>query len=196
MTRSLLIVFAAVLITSCKLSNTNPGEESNKELATLFNNYYEDRLTLYPLEATAIGDPRYNNLLPVDFTDNYRDTLKNFYNRYLTYVTKYDRENLNDQDKLSYDDFKREMQINLEGLNYPENYIPFQQFWGLPLTLGQYGSGSGNQPFKTVKDYDDWLSRASKFSVWADSSIVYFKKGIAANYVLPGALVVKMVPEM
>ncbi|MCW3106298.1 MAG: hypothetical protein JWQ09_804, partial [Segetibacter sp.] len=41
-----------------------------------------------------------------------------------------------------------------------------------------------------------WLSRASKFSVWADSSIVYFKKGIAANYVLPGALVVKMVPEM
>ncbi|MEJ7684687.1 MAG: DUF885 family protein [Segetibacter sp.] len=81
-------------------------------------------------------------------------------------------------------------------MSFTDNYIPFQQFWGLPLTMGQFGSGDGNQPFKTVKDYEDWISRASKFSVWADSSIVYFKKGIAANYVLPKALVVKMIPEM
>lgn len=194
--RSLLTGFAVFLVAACKLSNTNPGREGNKELSALFENYYEERLKLYPLEATVIGDPRYNDLLPVDFSDSYRDTLKNFYNRYLAFVTKYDRENLNDQDKLSYDVFKREMQINLEGLNYPENYIPFQQFWGLPLTMGQLGSGAGNQPFKTVKDYDDWISRASKFPVWADSSIVYFRKGIAADYVLPKALVVKMIPEM
>jgi uncharacterized protein (DUF885 family) len=62
--------------------------------------------------------------------------------------------------------------------------------------MGQLSSGHGNQPFKTVKDYDDWISRASKFSVWVDSSIVYFKKGIASNYVLPKALVEKMIPEM
>ncbi len=196
MKRSLIIAFAALALTACKLSNTNPGREDNKELATLFNNYYEERLKLYPLEATAIGDKRYNNLLPVDFSDSYRDTLKNFYHNYQTYLTKYDRENLSDKDKISYDDFKREMQINLEGLNFPENYIPFQQFWGLPLTMGQLGSGDGNQPFKTIKDYDDWLSRASKFSVWADSSVVYLRKGIAANYVLPKALVVKIIPEM
>ncbi|MCW3112586.1 MAG: hypothetical protein JWR18_982 [Segetibacter sp.] len=196
MTRSILIAFLAISICGCKLSNTNAGKEDNKELATLLNNYYEERLRLYPLEATAIGDTRYNNILPVDFTDSYRDTLKAFYSRHLTYVTKYDRENLNSKDQLSYDDFKREMEISLEGLQYRENYIPFQQFWGLPLTMGQLGSGTGNQPFKTVKDYDDWLSRASKFPAWADSSIVYFRKGIAAGYVLPKALVVKMIPQM
>ena len=183
-------------VTACKPGNTNFKKEDNKELATLFNNYYEQRLKLYPLEATAVGDTRYNHLLPVEFTDRYRDTLKNFYNQNLTYISKYDRENLNDQDKISYDVFKREMQINLEGLGFPENYIPFQQFTGLPLTMGQLGSGHGNQPFKTVKDYDDWISRASKFSGWVDSSIVYFKKGIASNYVLPKALVEKMIPEM
>ena len=196
MKESIIIAFAVMCLTACKLSNTNPGKEDNKELSTLFNNYYEDRLKLFPLEATAIGDKRYNNLLPVDFTNGYRDTLKDFFNRYLIYVSKYDRENLNNQDKISFDDFKREMQINLEGLNYPENYIPFQQFWGLPLTMGQLGSGDGNQPFKTMKDYDDWLARASKFSPWTDSAIEYFKKGIAANYVLPKVLVVKMIPEM
>lgn len=194
--RIIIIAFAALYFSACKLSNTNPIKEDNKELATLFNNYYEERLKLFPLEATSIGDTRYNDLLPVDFTDSYRDTLKEFYNRYLIYVSKYDRDNLNDKDKISYDVFKREMGINLEGLNFQDNYIPFQQFWGLPLTIGQLGSGEGNQPFKTMKDYDDWLSRASKFGAWADSSIVYFKKGIAARYVLPKALVVKMIPEM
>lgn len=193
------IVFIALVILStvaCSTGKNDNVKGDNKDLAALFDNYYEQRLKLYPLEATAIGDTRYNDLLPFDITDSYRDTLTNFYNKYLTYVSKYNRENLNDKDKINYDVFKREMQINLEGLGFPENYIPFQQFWGLPLTMGQLGSGQGNQPFKTVKDYDDWISRASKFGVWADSSIVYFKKGIAANYVLPQALVVKMIPQM
>ncbi|HEX8461571.1 MAG TPA: DUF885 domain-containing protein, partial [Segetibacter sp.] len=196
MKKILFLSFTVFTIVSCKLSNMNPGKEPNKELSVLLNNYYEDRLQLFPLEATGIGDNRYNNLLPVDFTDSYRDTIKSFYNRYLTYVTKYDRESLSDQDQISYDVFKREMEINLQGLHFHENYIPFQQFWGLPLTMGQLGSGEGNQPFKTVKDYDDWLARASKFPAWADSSIVYFKKGIAANWVLPKTLVIKMLPQM
>lgn len=196
MKKILFIAFAALTVSACKLSNTNPGKQGNTELAALLNNYYEERLQLFPLEATAIGDTRYNSLLPVDFTDSYSDTLKTFYQKYLTYITKYDREDLNSQDQLSYDVFKREMELNLEGLHFHENYIPFQQFWGLPLTMGQLGSGDGNQPFKTVKDYDDWLSRAARFPAWADSAIVYFKKGMEANYVLPKALVIKMLPEM
>ena len=58
------------------------------------------------------------------------------------------------------------------------------------------GGGTGNQPFKTVADYDNWLQRASAFSAWADSAIVYFKKGIAINYTLPKSLVIKMIPQM
>lgn len=192
----LYIFFVTALFTSCKLSNTNQGGESNKELSSLFDKYYEERLRLYPLEATSIGDNRYNDRLPIDFIDQYRDTLHDFYNRYSVYLKQFERDNLNDQDQLSYDVFKREMEINLEGLTYHENYIPFQQFWGLPLTMGQLGSAEGNQPFKTVKDYNDWISRASKFGAWSDSAIVYFRKGIAAGYVLPKALVVKMIPQM
>ncbi len=194
--KKMLFIAFAVLAASCKLSNTNPGEEANKELSALFQNYYDERLKLFPLEATAIGDNRYNDLLPVDFSDNYRENVKDFFNRYRIYLSKFDREALNDQDKLSYDVFSHEMEINLESFGFTENYIPFQQFWGLPLTMGQLGSGDGIQPFKTVKNYDNWISRATQFSAWADSSIVYFKKGIAANYVLPKVLVLKMIPEM
>ena len=34
------------------------------------------------------------------------------------------------------------------------------------------------------------------FSAWTDSAIVYFKKGIESNYVLPATLVKKMIPQM
>ena len=58
------------------------------------------------------------------------------------------------------------------------------------------GSGAGAQPFNTVKDYDNWLKRVTNFTTWVDSSIVYFRKGMEANFVLPRSLVVKIIPQL
>lgn len=192
----ILIVVLIASVSSCHLSNSNAINESNKELSSLFENYYEEKLKLFPLEATAIGDNRYNHLLPIDFTNSYQQKVRNFLESYKVALQKFDTVTLNEKDKLSYQIFKREISLHLESFDYTDNYIPFQQFWGLPLTMGQLGSGDGNQPFKTVKDYDDWLKRAANFSAWSDSAIVYFKKGISANYVLPKSLIVKMIPQM
>lgn len=193
------IVFACIVLLvfgSCKENRKMTAQENNKELATMLDKYYEERLQLFPLEATAIGDTRYNDLLPVDFTDSYRSKLHDFYSRYLVGIEKYKGDELNENDKISYDVFIREMNINLEGLGFQDNYIPFNQFYALPLTMGQLGSGAGNQPFKTVKDYNDWIKRASAFPAWADSAIVYFTKGFNAQFVLPKSIIVKMIPQM
>jgi uncharacterized protein (DUF885 family) len=170
--------------------------EDKKELTFLFDQYYEEYLKLFPVTATAIGDNRYNDQLPVTFTDSYNSKLKEFYTRYLDEINKYKRGELSEKDKISYDVFVYETKMNLESLEFPECYIPFNQFYALPLYMGQWGSGSGNQPFKTVKDYDNWLKRATAFSAWADSAIAYFQKGFNAQYVLPKAIVVKMIPQM
>ncbi len=193
-----IILYAFILIsfamsTSCTTDNSSGN---NKELANLFDHYYEERLKLFPLEATQNGDNRYNDLMYVDFTDSYRAKLKAFFQSNLDTISKFDRASLNENDKISFDIFKSEMAINIEGLAFKDNYIPFQQFWGLPLTMGQLGSGTGNQPFKTVEDYENWVKRASQFSVWTDSAIIYFNKGIAADYVLPASLVQKIFPQM
>jgi len=196
MKRLLYTLLPLLLLTACKLSNNNQNKADNAELAALFQQYDNERMQLFPLESTTRGDSLYNDLLPADFTDSYRAKLKDFYNRYLTYVTKYDRETLNANDQVSYDIFKREMEMSIEGLTYADNTIPFQQFWGTPLTLGQLGSGESAQPFKTLKDHDNWLKRATAFSAWADSAIVYFRKGIEKGFVLPKSLVIKMIPQM
>src|SRR6266498_3196219 len=99
------ILFALVLcsvLIACKLSNNNSNMENNKELAALFDKYYEERMQLFPLEATTNGDNRYNNLMPVDFTDSYHEKLKDFYTKYLNYVNEFERDHLNDNDKTSY----------------------------------------------------------------------------------------------
>ncbi len=193
-----LALFTAFLLltTACKLSNTNQHEASNTELAALFEKYYEERLQLFPLEATAIGDSRYNDKLYADFTDSYRKKLRDFYSTYLTYADKFTPSSLNENDKLNHEIFKHELEMAKEGLTFTDNYMPANQFYGLPLSLGQLGSGEGNQPFKTVQDYSNWLQRMKAFSAWTDSAIIYFKKGLENNVVLPNSIVVKMLPQL
>jgi len=178
----------------------------NKDFAVVLNDYYNDRMKYFPIEATQNGDNRYNDQLPVDFTDSYLDTLRNFYGGYLEKVIVFDREKLNQNDQISYDVLDRELKMDLEGIGLhlainnvtmPNiQYMPFNQFEGIPLFLGQMGSGTGIQPFKTVEDYNNWISRAGKFQAWTDSAIVYFRKGLQNGYILPRYLVEKMIPEM
>jgi uncharacterized protein (DUF885 family) len=190
-------------MTSCNSKTNKQPTAANDALATMLDSYYNERMELLPIEAAYNGDNRFNHLLPADFTDSYRARLKDFFTRYKDSISKYDPTKLNDNDKKSYDIFTYEMNMSLEGLSlnylgstFDNIYIPFDQFNGVPLTFGQMGSGSGLQPFKTLKDYDNWLQRATAFSAWADSAIVYFKKGMAINYVLPKAVVIKMIPQM
>lgn len=192
-------LLTATLITAmmaCKENKQTENAQPDAKLAAMFENYYNDRMQLFPMESTTNGDTLYNDKLYADFTDSYREKLKSFFTRYKDSITTYKYDALNDNDKASYDIFKREMEISLEGLQQPDKYIPFQQFWGVPLTMGQLGSGEGVQPFKTVKDYDNWAKRMEAFSLWADSAIVYFQQGMRKNVTLPATLVVKMLPQM
>ena len=204
------ILLNSFILISCNNQQSSNKEENtiqdNKDLAAMFDKYYVERMQLIPLESTQNGDTVVNDKLYADFTDSYRERYKEFFSRYLNEIKKFNRNEFDDNDKISFDIFKREMEMSLEGLSLgwfanavtmPDfKYFPFNQFSGIPLTLGQLGSGSGSQPFRTVKDYDDWLKRAAAFPIWADSAIVYFRKGIAANITLPKTLVEKMIPQM
>jgi uncharacterized protein (DUF885 family) len=197
MRQLLVFICLFVQLISCKLMPKETSvKDDGKAFGLFLTNYYEGRMRLSPLEATLNGDSRYNDQLPADFADGYRDSLKNFYTQFKDGLAKFDRSSLGEQDGLSYDILQWDLNTRLEVFKYPYYYIPFNQFYALPLTLGQLGSGDSFQPFATVKDHEDWLKRARAFGPWADSAIVYFRKGITANFVLPRSLVVKMIPEL
>ncbi|UBB89089.1 DUF885 domain-containing protein [Candidatus Kaistella beijingensis] len=189
-----LSVFA--MIFSCKKSDSPLTKVTPVELDSIASNYYEQYLKLYPLEATAQGDLRYNDQLPINIDKDFISGEISFYNSVQKQLKKVDYKNLSDDQKTVYDVLDYALKDKIERYAYHPEYIPFTQFGGLPLDFPLLGSGQGSQPFKTEKDYDDWLKRAEKFPDWMDTAIENFRTGIANNYVLPKKLVVKMIPQM
>ena len=184
-------------IISCKNgANSGNASDSGKQLSVMLDNYWQERMQLFPLEATGYGDNRYNDRLTIPIAESFRDSLGRFYKKYLDGLAKIDSASLGKNDLASFRLFKYEMQMDIEGLKFPSHYMPMNQFWSFTLELPQLGSGSGNQPFKTVKDYDNWIKRLSGFPSWVDTAIYDMRKGIAAGWVLPRTLVVKMLPQL
>jgi uncharacterized protein (DUF885 family) len=173
MKKILFLITLIIILISCKPGKVIHTKEDNKEFASLLDEYFSERMQLFPIEATLNGYNSFNNLLPADFTDSYRQRLINFFNRYQESVNTFNRERLNDNDRISYDIIKHEIEINLEGLNdfqlyystyyFIDSYMPFDQFSGVPLLIGQMGSGTTIQPFNTITDYENWLQRATAF---------------------------------
>jgi len=193
------IVFALLLISTllaCQQNGPSSNTVANKSFAALTELYYQEALKQSPLNATVIGDERYNDLLPNDGSIATMEEYKIFNTRFLDSLKNYDRASLSANDQLSFDVLKDQLEINLEGSKFHFEYLPFNQMNSLPLIIAQFGSGTGAQPFKKVKDYEDWLKRVTAFSVWADTAIGNFKSGMKAGVVFPKSLVIKMIPQM
>src|SRR5687768_5621800 len=87
------------------------SEKMNTELKSVVENYYEDRLKFFPLDATVNGDNRYNDTLPNDISESFRSKLRDFYQNNLTLLNNINSQELNDQDLLTYEILKREINI-------------------------------------------------------------------------------------
>ncbi|MFI5134503.1 MAG: DUF885 domain-containing protein [Chitinophagales bacterium] len=193
--RKITAFFFILWLAACK----QPGPTASNQqttFSTLLKNYYEQSLKLYPLEATQNGDNRYNDLLPNNLTVAFRNQEHQFYQSYSDSLGQFDRSKLDSTDQMNYDVLQWETQINLERLKFHEELMPINQFWSLSITMGQLGSGSFTQPFKTVKDYDNFLSRVSAFTVWCDTAIANMRRGMTQGYVLPKVLAERVQPQL
>src|SRR5450432_1451846 len=176
----------------------------NKDLSKIFNDYYQERLELFPVMATYAGSTLYNDLLQNDGSQEYINRLHHFYLKYLGKLSVYNQSNLSFSDWVSCRILKEILEMEMESQSYHPEYMPVNQFMVLPpgrleplsTVMALLGSGTGAQPFKTFKDYENWLKRITLFSVWVDTAISNFNKGIAAGMVLPKALVVKIIPQL
>jgi uncharacterized protein (DUF885 family) len=182
---------------ACALSATpGYGQAADQALHQLFEDYHEQFLILFPLEATAFGDNRYNDQLQIDIAPDFVAKKTQFYKQTLEKLRAIDRSAASDSLQLAAEILDYELSMRLTAIPYNFDRIPFNQFDGLPLLFAQMGSGSSSQPFKTIKDYEDWLKRIDAFTVWSRTAIERFREGMRDNYVLPKIIVERMVPQM
>ncbi|MBS1573271.1 MAG: DUF885 domain-containing protein [Bacteroidetes bacterium] len=190
------IIGAGFLLLNFACKNTNKNTKKSEQLDKIASNYYEEYLKLHPLEATSQGDERYNNLLTINISAEAIASESSLYQKVDNQLKQLDYQSLSDDDKVIYDVLKFKIEDYLSGLPFHFELFPFTQFSGLPLEFPLLGSGEGSQPFKTVKNYEDWLQRMDKFPVWMEQAKMNFEKGITENTVLPKVLVNKMITQM
>ena len=184
-----VIVLLSLLFVNCK------SEKKEQNFKAITDAYFDGKNELNPLDATQNGQNEYNDKLVFEMTDSYRKKQAAFYDKFENELTTIDTTALSAEEKNSYDIIKWEVAVGKDLLKYDTNLMPIHQFWGTHLTMGQFAGGTSAQPFKTEKDYKNFLKRMDLFAVWVDSAMVYMKKGIDKGMVLPKALTVKMIPQ-
>lgn len=194
--RYIALIIIVLTAFSCKKKDSPLTKVTPTDLDSIAANYYEQYLKLYPFEATAQGDDRYNDLLPININEESISGEIAFYNSVQEQLKKVNYDKLTNDKKVVYDVLDFTLKDKIERYAYHPEYIPFTQIDGLPLQFPVLGSGDGIQPFKTEKDYDNWLRRMEKFPEWMDAAIENFKTGMSQNVVLPQKLVAKMIPQM
>ncbi|QDV23906.1 DUF885 domain-containing protein [Aureliella helgolandensis] len=183
--------------TLCVLCSTQVnGQTADSAFDQLFENYHEQYLILFPLEATNFGDARYNDQLQIDISTEFVAKKQHFYQQTLDRLRALDRPQASPTQQLMAEVLEYELVTRLAGLQFGFERIPFNQFEGLPLFFAQLGSGSSSQPFKTVRDYDNWLQRMERFSVWSKVAIERFREGMQDDFVLPAILVERMITQL
>ena len=191
MNKIITLLISILVFFSCNFNN-----KKSLEIAQVFENYYQESLKLYPLQATSQGDLRYNDFLPNDLSDEFRKKEKEFYTFYKSQLNNFPDHTLNENDLLSKKVLLWECDLSLKRLTFNEQYTPINQMWTLQLTIGQYAAGLSAQPFKTVKDYNNWLKRIDDYLIWLETAEERMRQGIKNEIVLPKSLIKKVIPQL
>ena len=149
------------------------------ELTQRYKDFYEEGLKLDPARATIAGDNRYNDQLPNTLTDQYQQQMRGYYQKYHDLLNAVDRNSLPPAEQLNVDALRWACQIGLAGLKFRTEFLPINQFHGLNLFVATWAGGTGAQPFKTVRDYENWLKRLDDFATWAESAVERMREGMS-----------------
>ena len=195
------MIAALMLVAACGESTLTatkdmPEISAGEALNALFAEHFEANLEMNPLSATFIGDNRYNDRLANSNSPEYREADEAMDRKFLAQLLDIDRDKLEYQDQLSYDLFKINREQSLEGNQFPFHLQPVNQFYSMTNFFVQLGSGTGAHPFKTVKDYEDFLSRADQFSINVDQMITNMQEGMRQGVTQPRILMEKLVPQV
>ena len=170
--------------------------QSSTRFQDMLKNYYEAFIKLNPTSASFRGDNRYNDQLENNISQTYRDQSSALYKRFQDSLKAFSFQQLFQRDQLSYQIFEYSLKNNVEELKLSNYLTPINQMRDYRLNFSQMGSGSSIHPFKTVKDYDDFLKRINAFVAINDTAISNMRNGISMGKVQPRVLMEKVVPQV
>ena len=206
--KSLIAITLATLIGGCAQNNSSQGSVQTALTATaqqtqnaqivsqIVEEYFDENLKLYPVSATYNGHNELNDQFTAPISDSNNAKILAMEKRYLKRINQLDKNSLSGQALLSYELFKLDREVAIEGDRFPSHLLPINQMSGYHNLYAGLGSGKSAQPFNTVNDYDNFISRTDGFVAWMDSAIAAMRKGIKQGITLPKVLAKKLLPQV
>ncbi len=195
--RALSLASAFFALTSVTPSFAAPdlGKTEGARLAAIAEKYFQDGLDLNPLAGTQItADAKYEDKLAISIAPAHRKKVLALNNRVLRELKTINPKRLSPADRLTYDLLAEEIRDDIEGLSFPSELMPVDQYGGLPVYVAQFGSGEQIQPLKTVANYRNYLKRLQVLPQWTTQATVNMKEGVRRGLVRPKPLIQSALP--
>jgi uncharacterized protein (DUF885 family) len=167
------------------------AKSANGPLLKLFDATWQEDLADDPLSATQLGDARYNDKLPDMSAEGIdRRNKKNFTR--LQALTKMNRDKLDKPDQLNYDLFYREIKGRIDEFQFKPWVYGVTTYDG-PQLLSQVAEYA---PFKTVKDYDNWIARLNGSGPYIDQWIAVLTAASLEHRTQPRVVIQKVLEQI
>lgn len=189
-----ILLLGITVITSCSRPTTS--HQNKADIDSIAEAYFQDLLKLYPVFATSIGDNRYDSIYNNDITVSFIATVQKTYTKYDQLLSRMDTSAFNADQLLNYYLLKRDIKLTLEGLQFHDEYMPFDQLNGNIWFFAQMGSGQSIHPFKTYQDYTNFLKRTNGFVAWCDTAILRMQEGMKLGYTKPACVIGKAITQL
>ena len=116
--------------------------------------------------------------------------------RYLAEILAVPRATLDTNSRLTYDIFRRQRELAVEGFTYPTELLAVDPFGGMPQQLAHMAADTGQAPLTTARDYENWLRRIDDYGLWTQQAISNMREGIRRGYTSPRAVIERTLPVL
>jgi uncharacterized protein (DUF885 family) len=166
-------------------------KSANGPLLKLFDQVWQEDLADNPIQATSLGDNRYNDKLP-DMTVLAIDGRQKKNYARLQSLTKINREKLSKEDQLNYDLFQRDIKTRIGAYQFKPWMFEVGTYSG-PQQLAEVAEFA---PFNSVKDYDNWIARINASGPYIDQWILLLTQGTQERLTQPRVVINKVLEQL
>ena len=183
--------FPGLLLLAFALTSPVRAEEPAPAITTLhqlFDDEWERRLREDPLEASQIGDARYNDRWPDESLNGIARSHEGDLaaQRRLAQI---DLSKLGARDSLNFELFKRALENRIERYRYRDFLMPVNQQGGIQSAAEDVQRAVR---FIRVKDYEDYIARLESFGRYVDQTVALMKQGVEEGRTPPRVLMERL----
>jgi prolyl oligopeptidase len=178
--RATVLALMLLAVATPAAQSAEPSSSATKELHALFESEWERGLRENPVAASYQGDSRYDDR----WTDLSADALARSHAADRAVLESLERippSRLSEADRLNRDLFARQYRGEVDAYEWGLRYLPITQRRGVQ-TAHQLAE---ILPFKTVQDYENWISRLGSLDTYVDQTVELMREGMRRGLVQP-----------